>query len=162
MFLWFEFLILFSPINYTGICGHQIQDKVEERTRRKRAKEKGKSRGTSLYHHKGYKDLNSPLKVVTFLPIMHLPYGILFAKSVIWFLRLLVMRTFLNSLEGMYILILWIMTKFVVFVSRNRHLSTFSRYSLRFWCHWIWLGLDELSLLNIGLFGIWSYICLLI
>jgi hypothetical protein len=28
-------------------------DKVEERTRRKGAKEKGKSRGTSLYYHKG-------------------------------------------------------------------------------------------------------------
>jgi hypothetical protein len=33
---------------------HHIPDKVEERTRRKGTKEKGKSRGAPLYDHKGY------------------------------------------------------------------------------------------------------------
>ncbi|KAL7257669.1 hypothetical protein ACSBR1_003894 [Camellia fascicularis] len=45
--------------------------------------------------------------------------------------RLLMVKTFLNRLEGIYILILWIMTKFKVFVFRNKCLSTFS--SLNEW-----------------------------
>lgn len=43
-------------------------------------------------------------------------------------IRLLEMRTWQNRSEGTYILTLWTMTKFVVFVFRNRHPLTFSRY----------------------------------
>ena len=133
---WFQFT-MFSQINYTGLSWHQTPDKVEERTRRKGSKEKGKSRGTSLYYHKGHSSLNSLLNLLLLTKYTFVPCGTLFSQSVSWCLRLLVTRTFLSRLEGIYILILWTMTKFVVFVFRNKRPSTFSRYSLSFCCHFI-------------------------
>lgn len=57
--------------------------------------------------------------------------------------RLLEMRTWQNKLEGIYILILWTMTKFVVSVFRNRHHLIFSRYISTSWllCIYIFLFL---------------------
>lgn len=57
--------------------------------------------------------------------------------------RLLEMRTWQNKLEGIYILILWTMTKFVVSVFRNRHHLIFSRYISTSWllCIYVFLFL---------------------